>query len=412
MTTLRVSFSILGNKIFRRIYLAETISLIGDAFTWVGLALVAYELAGENSGTILSVALTIRVAIYFLVAPFAGLLADRYDRKKIMVISHLGRMFAVGLLPFISAVWHIYGLVFLLNVLNAIFMPAYKSALVKSVGNKDDFPLANSLSSTTYQLLGILGPGVAGGLAGLVGARNIFFIDAATFLIAGMLILLLPASLSAGTGDEKQTEKIRLNRKDLKKGTSLLFSDKLIRFAVVMNFASAFAGAQILINTVGYVKGNLQQGEVQYGWAMSAFGVGATLAAFSTGVLNKKVKNSNLILLGGFIVSAAVIPASFAGLVPLMALWFVAGIGQNYVEIPVQNIIADRIPQEEQGRVYGAHFAWTHLWWAIAYPAAGLFNRYFEERTFLCGGIASLMCVLIFRIVFYKKSFQEENGNR
>ena len=105
---------------------------------------------------------------------------------------------------------------------------------------------------------------------------------------------------------------------------------------------------------------------------------------------------------------SGLIPGSFAPLISLMLLWFLIGIGQSWVEIPAQNLIAERIPEVNQGKVYGAHFAWSHLWWAIAYPTAGLFSKYFGSKAFFYGGIVSLSCAFIFYIVFYRQASKAE----
>src|SRR5215207_7578645 len=117
------------NKSFLLLYLAETISLLGDAFTWVGIALLAFQFGGERSAAILSTALTLRVTAFIVFGPYAGVLADRLDRKKILIITHFVRMAIVACLPFINAEWQIYVLIFFLNVFNAFFNPAYKSAV-------------------------------------------------------------------------------------------------------------------------------------------------------------------------------------------------------------------------------------------------------------------------------------------
>ncbi|KAB8333797.1 MFS transporter, partial [Scytonema tolypothrichoides VB-61278] len=157
-------FSSLRNPVFARLYSAQTISLLGDALTWVGLALLAFELAGEKSAVVLSSALTLRVTAFVLLSPLAGAIADRFDRKRIMVTTHLARMVIVGLLPFVTAVWQVYALIFALNVFNAFFTPTYK-ATIPQVTGENDYPQAIALSSATYQLLSVLGPGLAGAVA-------------------------------------------------------------------------------------------------------------------------------------------------------------------------------------------------------------------------------------------------------
>ena len=130
-------FSPLKETLFRKLYLAQTVSLLGDAFTWVGIALLAYQFGGEKSAAILSTALTLRVTAFILFGPYAGVIADRVDRKKIMYITHFVRMAIVGCLPFVNATWQIYVLMFFLNIFNAFFTPAYKAAIPQSIKEKN-----------------------------------------------------------------------------------------------------------------------------------------------------------------------------------------------------------------------------------------------------------------------------------
>lgn len=113
---------------------------------------------------------------FVLLSPLAGAIADRFDRKHIMVITHLARMLIVSLLPFINQVWQIYALVLALNVFYAFFTPTY-TATISFVTGKADYPQAIALSSATFQLLGVLGPGLAGSVAVFIGARQVFFLE-------------------------------------------------------------------------------------------------------------------------------------------------------------------------------------------------------------------------------------------
>ena len=122
LTNLIEPFQALRNKVFTKLYVAQTISLLGDAITWVGLALLAYQFGEERAAAILATALTLRVTAFIIFSPFAGVLADRIARKKILYVTHFIRMALVGVLPFINAEWQIYVLVFLMNVFNAFFI--------------------------------------------------------------------------------------------------------------------------------------------------------------------------------------------------------------------------------------------------------------------------------------------------
>jgi MFS transporter, NRE family, putaive nickel resistance protein len=138
-------FNSLHNPAFARLYLSQTTSLLGDALTWVGLALLAFELAGSNSSVILGAALTLRVTAFVILSPLAGALADRLDRKAILVISDLGRMVVIGLMPFVTQAWQVYVLMFALNALTAFFTPTYQ-ATIPLVTGKEDYGQAISRS--------------------------------------------------------------------------------------------------------------------------------------------------------------------------------------------------------------------------------------------------------------------------
>lgn len=167
-----------------------------------------------------------------------------------------------------------------------------------------------------------------------------------------------------------------------------------------MQLVASIAGAQILVNTVGYVEGTLRLGNQQYGWTMAAFGIGATVAPVIFGTLDRRLERTTFVVIGASLISVAILPANFVSFAPLMLLWLVAGAGQSLVNLPTQTLIADRIPTAIQGRVYGAHFAWSHLWWAVSYPLAGWLGITFSHDSFLYSSLLSLLLLVIVRLVF------------
>lgn len=394
-------FSPLREKIFLKLYLSQTISLLGDAFTWVGIALLSFQFGGENSAAILATALTLRVTAFILFGPYAGVLADRIDRKKIMYITHFARMGIVGCLPFVTQAWQIYVLIFLLNIFNAFFTPAYKAAIPQSIKNKESYSSGIALSSATFQLLGVLGPGLAGGIAAWLGAREIFFVDAATFIIAAVFILSLPPLLIERKNSEVVPAKVFA---DIIKGTRFLFTNRAIRFALLIELVSAMAGAQILVNSIGYVKGQLALTDKHYGYVMAAFGIGAAVSAFASANFDKSKNRVASLIIGGGLVCVAIAFGNHTAFLPLLFLWLIAGFAQTLAEMPSQFLIAEHIPAEEHGKVYGAHFAWSHLWWAFAYPIAGFTGTNFRGKEFLMGAGLSAILLLVIVFFFYPKT--------
>jgi len=399
-------FIALKDKIFFRLYLSQTISLLGDAFTWVGIALLAFQFGGEHSAAILSTALTLRVTAFIIFGPYAGVIADRIDRKKIMYITHFVRMAIVGCLPFVTAAWQIYLLIFFLNIFNAFFTPAYQAAIPQSITTEKSYSSGIALSNATNQLLAVLGPGLAGAIAAWLGARQIFFVDAASFIIAAVFILSLPPLLVTKTGKRNiiQTKVWT----DVLKGTRLLFTNNAIRFALLIELVSAIAGAEILVNTVGYIKGQLHLTDKHYGYVMAAFGIGAAIAAFASGNFDRSKNRIASLMIGGGLICVSIAFGNYVDFIPLFILWLIAGFAQTLAEMPSQILIAEKIPKEEHGKVYGAHFAWSHLWWAFAYPLAGFTGTHFQNKEFLIGAVISLALFLIMIVVFYPKNRVED----
>jgi MFS transporter, NRE family, putaive nickel resistance protein len=394
-------FTSLSNPIYRRLYAAQTISLFGDALTWLGLALLAFELAGKSAPLVLAGALTLRVTAFVLLSPLAGVVADRFDRKPILMLTHLGRMCLVCLLPFVHDIWQIYALVLGLNIFNAVFTPTYQ-ATIPLVTGKTDYPQAIALSSTTYQILGVFGPGIAGVLALFIGARDLFFWDGLSFLLAAILIGTLPGDLRVNASEDKSVRRIW---PDIQTGTARLWTDAPIRYGLIIQLVASIAGAQILVNTVGYVQGTLQQTAVQYGWVMMGFGLGATCGTMALGIYPQYRSKVSTLLGGGVLIVTALLPANYVGLAPLILLWSIAGFGQSLINLSMQTLIADRTPTDIQGRVYGAHFAWSHLWWAGAYPLAGWLGSTCPEQTFLGGALIGLVLLSIGHLVLKPDQF-------
>jgi NRE family putative nickel resistance protein-like MFS transporter len=356
----------------------------------MGIALLAFELGKGQSAKILATALTLRVTAFIVFGSYAGVLADRFSRKKIMIITNLFRMSIVFSLAFVYSVWQLYVLIFILNIFNAFFTPAYKACIPQLISKKENYGNAISLSNATWQLLGILGPGLAGALAFLMGSRQIFFFDALSFIVSSILVYYIPIVSLSNEGPLLTSSFLSIWT-DVLKGIKLLFRNPPIRFSLLIELVAAIAGAQIIVNSVGHIKADLLLSDKEYGWIMAAFGVGATLGAFTANSIDKSKSKAVLMIAGALILSSAISLANVVSYEALIILWVIAGLGQSYADMPSQILIAENINLEQQGKVYGSHFAWTHLWWAIGYIIAGYTGTYYKTNDFLIGGILSLI---------------------
>ncbi len=175
---------------FRRLYLAQAVSDVGDGMTYVALFLLVLDLTGSTAALAL---MSILVALPpVTIGLFAGAWADRSDRRRIMVVSDsLRAVVVLGLVP--AAIAGAVPLVFVLAATQAVigtfFAPA-RTALVPRVVPAEGLLAANSLGQMTRMIAGVVGAGITGVIAGVAGtAWPVFVVDAATFLVSAALVV-------------------------------------------------------------------------------------------------------------------------------------------------------------------------------------------------------------------------------
>ncbi len=178
------------NPDFARLWLAQVVSLLGDWFNTIVLSALVAEYSG-GSGRAVSFFLLARFVPPLLVGPFAGVLVDRFDRRKLLFLSDICRagvvlLFLLARDP--SWLWLIYVLTVLQFSLSAVFEPG-RNAIMPSLLRRDDLVLANTLSSVTWSVMLAVGAIVGGVVALLFGTEVALVIDAATFVLSAVLII-------------------------------------------------------------------------------------------------------------------------------------------------------------------------------------------------------------------------------
>ena len=165
----------------------------------------------------------------------------------------------------------------------------------------------------------------------------------------------------------------------------------------------------ILVNTISHIKNGLQLENKYYGWVMAAFGIGAAIAAFVAGSIDKSKTRAVSLIVGASVLGMAICFANYLPYSLLFILWLIAGLGQSLAEMPSETLIAENIASADQGKVYGSHFAFSHLWWAITYPIAGFLGSRFPQNDFLYGGLLTL-AITIAAMLIFKPSLKNTNN--
>jgi MFS family permease len=184
----------LGHRNYRLFFAGQSVSLIGTWLSRVATAWLVYRISG--SALLLGVVGFCGQIPTFLLAPFAGVLVDRWNRHRLLVVTQVLAMlqsFALALLALtgVIAVWHILVLSMVQGFINAFDMPARQSFVVEMVENRADLPNAIALNSSMFNGARLLGPSVAGGLIAAVGEGGCFLIDGFSYLaVIGSLLAM------------------------------------------------------------------------------------------------------------------------------------------------------------------------------------------------------------------------------
>jgi MFS family permease len=176
---------------YRYLYLARTVSLLGDWFNLLAILALLRELRGDSAGAVGWV-LILKLLPIFLLGPVAGVVADRYSRKRVMVASDLGRFLAVGALLLAGALPGaalplVYALTALQIGLAAFFEPA-RTASIPNVVPEEDLAAANALGAVTWSVMFTLGAGLGGLVTWLWGWQAAIALDALTYLVSAALV--------------------------------------------------------------------------------------------------------------------------------------------------------------------------------------------------------------------------------
>jgi MFS family permease len=177
-----------GNRNFRRLWMAQIVSEVGDWFYSLAIYTLLLQLTGRAGSVAL--ALVLQVLPQTFMGPAAGVVNDRVRRKHVMIAADLVRMvivFAMLLVRSRAMVWLVYPLLLLETIMAAFFEPA-RSSVIPNITTREDLVVANTLSSTTWSMNLLLGAALGGLVAALLGRDAVFVLNAASFLASALLI--------------------------------------------------------------------------------------------------------------------------------------------------------------------------------------------------------------------------------
>lgn len=364
----------LANAVFRRLFAAQVVALLGTGLLTVALGLLAYDLAGSRAGAVLGTALAIKMVAYVAAAPLMSALTDRFPRRSVLVTADIVRASVALMLPFVDAVWQVYVLIFVLQAASATFTPAFQSVIPSVLVDEDDYTQALSMSRLAYDLEALLSPILAAALLAMTSYHLLFLGTVGGFTASAALVLAsrLPP-MPVATRPERLRDR-------LLQGARVMVSATELRALLALNMSVAAAGALVVVNTVVYV-GDLLDGP-QSGMAamLACYGAGSMLVALAMPLILRRLSDRTVMLVGATVTAAAlsattvfiaVPPAPPAGWVVLGALWMTLGAATSMISTPSARLLRRGSTIDDRTAVFTAQFSLSHGCFLVAYPIAG-----------------------------------------
>ena len=346
-----------GNRNLQLLFGGQVVSSFGDWLYTLALAVLVYDIT--ESATIVAVLTFARLLPYALLLPFSGILADRANRKALMISADLGRGACMLGLIFVGSeetLWIAFPLVFAATALSSLFKPAMGSVLPAVVGDEENLVKANSIWSQMDALSFVLGPAL-GGMLVLIGAPQLaFLINGLTFLAsAGTLVFVRIPSREVREPAPEETEGGWL--RDTLAGFRFLFRENegvLAGLTVAIGSLTLVGGAFWTL-TVVLAEESFGLGGEGAGFLTAAYGVGGLLGGFVTSVVTSRLLPGSAFT-WSLVISSTIFlffGVSPAGALPFVLL-IVVGTFDIVAEVNGTTIIQTGTPDELLGRVFGA----------------------------------------------------------
>ncbi len=370
----RMTFASFRLRNYRYFFIGQGISAVGTWMRRTAMGWLVYEMTGSRAllGTVLGLSLL----PLFILSPTAGALADRVDKRKLILASQVlatAVSAAIAVLIFGGwiRVWHLMVLATLGGIAFAFEVPARQAFVYDMVG-KDYLMNAIALNSAMFNLSRILGPAVAGIVMGTVGMGFCFLIDASTYLafIAALLVMHLPPFRKpAAAGNHFQ---------HLREGVREVFRNRRVRVILTLLFLVGVFGWSFQTLMPAIAQDILKIGETEYGMLMAMFGIGALFGALFV-ASRKPESNRRAQVFGGvwiMIVGLALLSLS-RSLWSMSAPLLLAGFGAVSFISTGNTLVQTSVDDAIRGRIMGI--------WALAFGGS------LPLGSFLAGLIAEVI---------------------
>ena len=383
---------ILRQRNFGLLWAAGLISLIGDWVLVVGLPIEVYARTGS---TLATMAMTLAFLIPAItLGSIAGVLVDRWDRRRLMIIVNLG--LAVTLLPLLAidalGIWVAYAVLLAASCLAQLFEPA-EAALLPNLlegGDERDLVTANALNGLNNSLARIIGPVIGGVAVAAGGLTLVAVVDAISFVLAALLLLAIrtsrgraappaPEPHAAPVGQEAATAWTRL-RHEWREGLALVLHHPILRALLVFTVITRVGEGLVGTLFVPWATDVLGTDAAGYGWILSAQAIGGLGGTLVVGRFGHRIAPLRLLTIAAVIFGAIDLvlftyPAFYPVLAPALVGMVIVGIPGAAMGAAFATLQQTQAADSHRGRVVGAMLAVGAVGSLVGAVAAGFLGQ-------------------------------------
>jgi MFS family permease len=393
-----------GRPAIYRVAAGGLISSLGSGATAVAFGFFLYDRTG--SAVWLSAWYFLSFGIAGVLTPVAGWLADRFDRRRLIIISELAAAACSLALIATNDPAALVGIAFIASIVGRAGSPAFGAALPNVVG-EEALEWANGTMGVAFNVGSLAGPIVGGALYVAAGKSVVFAFDAVTYLVAALTVVSLRMPFrAAGVEDDSLREEPR----GLLLGFRLVLRDPVLRALLVVWALGYFSVDIVLVGELPLARA-FGAGAIAFGILEASWGGGSIIGS----LLGRKLRRDQ----GARAILAGVVGITIGNVLIAVSPWFVAvvvlagivAVASGVEDVAGFSLIQRRSADEVRGRVLSTFSTVGLMANAIAFAMAGAIVEAFGPRAvFIFGAIASALCVLFIRPIFQRGTSQLETG--
>ena len=369
-----------GTHEFFRLWVAQLVSSLGDWLGFLAITVTATRVGESSPGAAVGLVMTARIVPGFFLGPLAGVLVDRWDRKKVMVVCDLARAVVLCVLPFVDTVLGLVLASLLLEVFTLLWSPA-KEASVPNLVPPDRLASANSLSlAAAYGSLPIASVAfalLAGGQEALDTSvlrldqegSLAFYADAVTFSLSALIIATLSLGPASRTSAATETAAgFGETMRQFREGWSFIFVNPVVR-AVNVGLATGLIGGGMVVPLgAEFSQVVLGAGTAGYGVFVTALGVGAAIGIVLVSLVQRHLPKDVVFTLAVFGAAVALaLAAACSTLGPAVAAVVGFGVCAGTAYVVGFTLLHENVEDELRGRIFSALYVLVRLCLLIAF---------------------------------------------